>query len=232
MAVAKQKLLARVMLEVIVTAKVDQRGGLGLRCGEALASMRKDLPAEFQPLAEGVFQQESAVWEIAVLRLRNDCLAGAAVQEPGSEILLQPQGNFVPNFSHTESLRVAAGRQLEHSKRADLGNVLRFFDEGDLGAGFHIGVAEGGGANAAGCVDRVIGGINGAPGGDDVELHPGNGTPVELEGRTGGINFLRRSIHSAENVELVMVQVDRHRIVDLVWRALCPEAGGRHHEEH
>jgi hypothetical protein len=63
----------------------------------------------------------------------------AAVQEPVSDILLQPQGNFVPNLSHAESLVVASGRYFKHRKGADLGNILRFFDDGDLGAQFHVG---------------------------------------------------------------------------------------------
>src|SRR5580692_1620032 len=124
MAVAKQKLLARVILEVIVTTDVDHRRSLGLWRGVTLASMGKDFASEFQSLAEGILQEESAVGEVAVLGLRNDRFAGAPVQQPVSEILLQPHGNLVPNFSYAESLVVVTGRYFEHCKGADLGNVL------------------------------------------------------------------------------------------------------------
>ena len=87
------------------------------------------------------------------------------------------------------------------------------------------------GSNAAGGVDRTIGGVDGAPGGDDVQLHPGNGAPVELQGRTSGIDFRRRSIHSPEDVELVMVQIDRDWIVDLKRRPLCAQRRRREYEK-
>ena len=100
-----------------------------------------------------------------------------------------------------------------------------------LAPSLHIRVAEGGRANAGRGVDRVIGWVDSAPGRDDVELHPGNRAPVELEGRTNGIDFRRRSIHAPEDVELVMVQVHRNRIVGLKRRPLRPHAGRRNHNE-
>lgn len=45
--------------------------------GLALSSMGKYLASELWPLAEGVFQQEYAVWEVAVLSLQNDRLEPA-----------------------------------------------------------------------------------------------------------------------------------------------------------
>ncbi len=99
------------MLEMIVAADIDHRRGLGLGGGEALAPMGKDLTSEFQPLAEGVFQQESAVYgKLRYWVCGTIVSSAAAVQEPVSDILLQPERNFVPNLSHAESLVVVAGR--------------------------------------------------------------------------------------------------------------------------
>ena len=60
-----------------------------------------------------------------------------------------------------------------------------------------------------------------------MQLHSGNGAPVELEGRPSRIDFRRRSIHTAEDVELVVMQVDRNRIVGLKRRPLRPRLGAR-----
>src|SRR6185312_10299346 len=100
----KQKLLAGMMLEVIVTANVDHRRRFGVWRGVTLASMGKELDSEFQALAEGILHQECAEWKVAVLGLRDYCLAAAAVQEPVPEILLQPQRNFVPNMAYAQTL--------------------------------------------------------------------------------------------------------------------------------
>ena len=139
--------------------------------------MGKDLASDLQLLAEGVFQQECTKWEVAVLGLRNDCLTAAAVQEPNPQILLQPDRNFLPNLTYAESLLVVAGRHFEHRKSADLGNVPRFFDEGDFCTELHVRVAESARAHAARSVDRVVGWIDRTLRRDDVQLHPRNGAP-------------------------------------------------------
>ena len=132
------------------------------------------------------------------------------------------RGSLYQTLSHAESLVVATGRDFKHRKSADLGDVLRLFDIGDLCAQFHISETKGAGAGATGQIDRIVRGVDRAPGQNGVKLHPGNGTPVELESRTRGISFHRSSVCTAENVELVMVQIYRNRIVGLVRWPLRP----------
>ena len=56
-----------------------------------------------------------------------------------------------------------------------------------------------------------------------MELHAGKRAPVELEGRPRGVHLRRSAVHAAEDVELVVMQIDRNRIVGLVGRALRPQ---------
>jgi len=42
-----------------------------------------------------------------------------------------------------------------------------------------------------------------------MKLHIGNGAPVELKCRSGGVNFVRRSINRSEDVRFVMAKVNR-----------------------
>src|ERR1017187_4729881 len=222
-AVAKQELLAWVVLEVIVAAYVDQRRSFGLRRSVALARMGKDLGSQLQPLTEFVFQQESAIRVAAVLGLVDDRFARAAIQEPVSDILLQPEGNFVPNLSHAESLVVVPGWYFKHSKGADLGNVLRFFDEGDLGAQFRVGDTEGARSRSARQVNGIVRREDTSYWNYGVQLHSGKGAPVELESRPSRVDFRRRARDTAEDIELVVMQVDRNWIVGLKRRPLRPQ---------
>lgn len=64
-----------------------------------------------------------------------------------------------------------------------------------------------------------------------MQLYSRNGASVELEGGTNRINFGGRSIHSSKDVELIVVQLNRNRIVGLKRGALCPQAGSRSREE-
>lgn len=67
-----------------------------------------------------------------------------------------------------------------------------------------------------------------------MELHAGNSTPVELKGGAGGIHLNRSAVGAAEDVELVVMQIDGNRIVGLVRRPLREEIGSSedHEEEH
>src|SRR6185437_9329789 len=135
MAVAEQELFVRIALEMVVAAEVDHRGRLILRWGRTFASVRKHLAAEFKPVArEGVLQQESPIWEIVEVSLRHNRFSGAAIQKPGAEIFLQPDGQFVPAFAHAKALVGVTGSQFEHGERADLRDVFALFDVGDLRA--------------------------------------------------------------------------------------------------
>src|SRR5579872_6078236 len=98
--------------------------------------MGKDLGSQLKAFTECVFHQECAVRKVAEPYLWHDRFARASVQEPMSDILLQPEGNFVPDLSHAQSPVRVSCRDLEHSEGADLWNVFRFLDEGDLGAQF------------------------------------------------------------------------------------------------
>src|SRR5580692_1012779 len=213
------------MREVIITANVDQRRSPGLGRGRAFGSVRKDLASDFEPLAEGVFHQERPVPVATIANLRHDGFTASAVQEPRSEILLQPEGNLIPNPSDAQSLVIIPGRYFEHRESADLGNVLRFLDEGDFCTEFHVGVAEGGGAAAAGGVNRVVRRVDAAKGRYEVKLEPGKGAPVELKRRTYGVDFRRRAVQAPENVELEMLIINRHGVIGLERWALRPEAG-------
>src|SRR6185437_5828553 len=100
--------------------------------------------------------------------------------------------------------------------------ILAFFDEGDFGAELGVSQAEGRG---------LTGGRNRTPGKDGVQLHAWDGAPVELEGGAGGVHLDRGAVGGAEDVELVMVQVDRNGIVHLEGRALSEEAGDRQEQQ-
>ena len=62
-----------------------------------------------------------------------------------------------------------------------------------------------------------------------MELHAGKRAPVELEGRPGGVHLCRSAVDAAEDVELVVMQIDRNGVVGLVGRALRTEP--RHGEK-
>src|ERR1035441_9736927 len=127
-AVAKQELLSRVILEMIVATQVDHRRSLGLRCRVAFPSMGKDLDSQLEPLVQGPFHQPSGVGKVAVIGLRNHFIARAAVKGPVPDVLLQPERKFVPDFPNPQPFVVVSGRDFEHRKRADLGNVFRLLD--------------------------------------------------------------------------------------------------------
>ena len=124
---------------------------------------------------------------------------------PVADILLQPEGDFVPNLSHTESVVVVPRRYFEYNKGADLGDVFRFFDEGDLGAQFHVGEAEGARSRPAGQVNRIVRRENTSRGKYGVQFHSWNSTPVELQGGPGGVDFGGCAIDTAKDIELVVM---------------------------
>ena len=82
--------------------------------------------------------------------MRDDLIAAAAIEGPGADIFLQPERELVPDLADAETVDVVAGGHLKHGEAADLGNVFRLFDEGDLRAQFHIRKSKGAGACAAG----------------------------------------------------------------------------------
>src|SRR5271157_2638810 len=102
-AVTEQELLAGVTLEMVVAPHVDHRRAPSLRRGIAFAPMRKDFGAQFKPLVDLPFYQPSGVRKIAIVRLRNHLIAAATIEEPLTGVLLQPDGEFVPDFSGAES---------------------------------------------------------------------------------------------------------------------------------
>jgi hypothetical protein len=71
------------------------------------------------------------------------------------------------------------------------------------------------GSSSAGKIDRIVRWRDRAP--------------VELDSRSRGIDFRRRPVHAAEDVKLVMVQIDRHGIVGLIRRPLRPQPRRGHH---
>ena len=140
-----------------------------------------------------------------------------------SNILLEPQGKFVPDLSHAKSPVVATGRQFKHNKGPDLRDVLGLFDDGDLRAHFRVNHTECTRPCPTGRINWVIRWSDYAQGQDGVQLYPWNGAPIELDSRARGVCLHRRAVRTAEDVELVVVQVHRHRIVSLIRRALCPQ---------
>jgi len=109
-----------VILEVVITAQVDHGRGLRLRGGKAFVRVRKNFTADFQTLAEGIFQQESAVGEIAVTNLRSYLVAGSAVEQPMPDVLLQLNRKFVPDLANAEPFGVTSGWHFKHGEGADL----------------------------------------------------------------------------------------------------------------
>ena len=71
MAVAKEKLLVGVVLEVVITANIDHGRSLRLRRGKAFAPVGKDLRAQLQPLAEFPFHQPSGIRKVSIVGLRD-----------------------------------------------------------------------------------------------------------------------------------------------------------------
>ena len=82
------------------------------------------------------------------------------------------------------------------------------------------------GPGAAGKIDGIVRRSHDAPGKNGVQLHARKCAPVELEGRAGGVDFRRGAVDAAEDVELVVVQVDGDGIVGLIGRALRAKTAG------
>src|ERR1017187_4465655 len=218
---------------MIIAAEIDHRRGAYLWRGGALGAMGKHLTAPFQPVAYGVFLKKSAVRKIAIAGLWTDGIPAAAVKQPFADILLQPDGNLEPSFAYAQAfVRVACG-QFEHGERADLRDVLALFVKRDFGAEFGVRQAEFGGAASAWKIGRVVRGSDHARRQDRVNLNSGNRAPVELEGGSSHVPFDRGSARGGKNVKLVMMQIHRHRVVDLKWWTLCAQArdGQREEEE-
>jgi len=79
-------------------------------------------------------------------------------------------------------------------------------------------------------IDGIVGRCDHAPRQNGVELYAWNGAPIEFERGPGGIDLGRRSVHRAEDVKLVALEVDRDWIVDLKRRTLRAKgpSGGRY----
>src|SRR6185437_14438102 len=183
-AVGEEELLARVMLEVVVTTNINHRRGLALRWRTAFGAVGEDLGSQLESFAELLLYQPSRVRKITESRLRIECVASAAIESPLADVFLQPQRDLVPDLSHAQPFVRVSSRQFEHGEGADLRDVFAFLDEGDLRTYFHVGQSKFRRSGSA----REIGGIvprsNDSPWQDRVQLHAGYRTPVELERRT------------------------------------------------
>ena len=104
--------------------------------------------------------------------------------------------------------------------------MLRLLDERDFDAQFHVGESKLSRTCASGEIDRIIRRSHDAPGQDGVQLYAGKCAPVKLEGRPGGIHLCGGAIDAAEDVELVVMEIDRDGIVGLVGWALRTEPRG------
>src|ERR1017187_1843865 len=149
-----------------------------------------------------------------------------------SGVLLQPDGEFVPDLPYAETFVRVPGRHLKHGEATDLRNVLRLLDESNLCAQFDVCEPESAGTGAAGEIHRIVGRKDAAQGKDRVKLHPRNRAPVKLEGRSSRVDLRRSSVYSTKDVELIVMQVHRNRIVGLVRWPLPPQVRcGEQHEQ-
>src|SRR3984885_3815521 len=105
--------------------------------------MREDLGRQLELLVDFALGEESAVEEVTVLILGDDGVPQASDQAPRTELLLDPDGQLVPNLAYTETLGVVAGRNFDHGERPYLRTTFRLFDEAVLYAQLHVGHAIG-----------------------------------------------------------------------------------------
>ena len=218
-------------MEVVVAAGVDEGRGLCLRSGEAFAGVGEEFGGELPAWGNDLFDEEAAVEIVAVLKLRDDSVSEAADETPRADVFLEPDGEFVPGFADAETFGVAAGGELEHGEGANLGAVSGLVEPGVFDAEFDILQAEGGGADAAGGVNGVVGGDDGTEGKDDVELDAGDGTPVEFEAGSDGVELGGCAVGGAEGVGLVVAEIDGGWVVGLEgWAGLGVESGGGEQE--
>jgi hypothetical protein len=85
---------------------------------------------------------------------------------------------------------------------------------------------------SAGSVDGVVGWNNSAEWQDGVKLNVGDGAPVEFECGTGWVGLGWGAVECAEDIELVVAEVDGGGVVGLKGRAgLGAEPGGGGDEE-
>lgn len=194
--------------------------------------MGKDLDREVETFVDGAFHEKTAIGVVAVSGLRDDGIASAPVEAPGSDLLVSPERELVPGVTHAQATGIAAGGKLEHGEGADLRTIFGLFEPGNFSAEFHVGEADGGGTSAAGSVDGIVVGIDGAKRDDEMELQPGQRAPVELESGTERIDFSGCTVGRAEDVELIMAVIDRNGVVGLEGRPrLSPQLGRSQHEE-
>src|SRR5271157_3263602 len=227
MSIAEQELFAGMMLEMVIAANVDHRRAFGLCRGITFAPMRKELRAQLKPLVEFPFYQPSGIWEVAVAGLRRHLIAAASINQPLTEILLPPDRKFVPDFSNSEPFVRVPCRHFKHGECADLRKMSFLFDDGEFHAQFHVIEAKRAWARSSGKVNGIVRWKDASPGKYGVQLHPGYGPPVEFKSRTGRVDFRRCAANTAEDIELVVMQVDRHRIVSLIRRTLRPQYRSR-----
>src|SRR3569833_3444088 len=154
-----------------------------LRRRGSFPSMREDFGGEVELFVDFALGEESAVGEVVEAGLGHDDFTCATVEEPFAGVLLHPEREFVPDFAPAQAIGGITGGNFEHREGADLGEVFGFFDDGDLGAEFHVDEA---------CCGGVVGGMDAAKRQDGVQLHTRDGAPVEFEcgtrvvGRGGG----------------------------------------------
>src|SRR5580704_972252 len=93
--------------------------------------------------------------------------------------------------------------------------MRRLLEEAPLQAEFHIGEPIGTRPGASRSIDGAIQWNRRPEGKNRVQLHGGNGAPVEFKSGTGRVEFHRSTVDHAEDVELVMTIVDRGGVVGL-----------------
>src|SRR5581483_4863348 len=112
------------LFEMVVTAHVDQGRGSGLCGGASLPAVSEDFRSQFEPLIEFFLYQPAGVWKVAEPGLRHHLIAGTAVESPFAHVLLQPDGQLVPNLSNAQALVGIARGDFEHREATDLRNVF------------------------------------------------------------------------------------------------------------
>src|SRR5580658_10302992 len=219
------------MLEMVVAANVDHRRTLGLGRRKTFAPMREHFRPQLKSFVEFSFHQPSRIGKVAIVGLRNHLIASAPIKEPFTGVLLNPDWEFVPNLSNTEPLVIVSSRHFKHGEGSDLRDIFGFFDDGEFYAQFHVGETKRARTRSTRQVNGIVRREDASPREYGVQLHPRNCAPVELESWPRGVDFCRRAIDAAEDVELVVMQVDRHRIVSLIRGSLRPEAWAGQHQK-
>src|ERR1017187_3027545 len=102
--IAKQELLAFVMLEVVIPTYIDHGGSFSLGSCKTFAPMGKEFGPQLQPLVQLLLHQPSGVRKIAVIGLRNHLITAAAIEGPFAHVLRQPDRELVPDLPHAESV--------------------------------------------------------------------------------------------------------------------------------